>query len=512
MFHATIVPQLGPHKRRTPIGCPSITLVIIAAAIALAQPADIQEADQAKASRLTSTEIREAIVADLDDTESLRVDRMDVSVHDGLVTLSGRVESLMDKRRASSVAKRTRDVQAVLNQLIVQASDRSDEEIRDDVVMRLRANDSLDRPEIAVAVNQGEVAITGEVDSLAEKRLAEIAAAGVRGVTSLQNQLTVGLSRQRSDEELREEIAGLIVNSVYLDNVEIDVRVENHVASLSGTVGSAAQKEQLEQTAEIWGVIDVDVDQVSIDPDLRDDTQRKKRFAAVSDDAIERAIDRVFFNDPIVFVAADSIGTNVASGVVTLHGTVTGVRIKDKAERLAMDVVGVTRVHNELNVEYVQGTPPDATIIELTQQALLRSSYVDRREIRVHCQRTHVSLYGVVDTQFEKNIAGWLAGGVPGVVHVNNSLAIEKQGEPKSDEEIERDLKRKLQTALFDESNDINVQVTNGVAILSGTVDTWRQWQAALDLAIEAGARHPHSMIDVRYHPPHGASRIYVPR
>ena len=368
MFQATIVPQAGPHKRLTPIACPPVAFAILAAAITLTHPAVIQAADRAKANPLNSTEIREAIESDLDDTESLRADRIDVSVHDGLVTLSGRVESLMDKRRASSVAKRTRGVQAVLNQLIVQASDRSDEEIREDVVMRLRANDSLDRLEIAVAVNRGEVAITGKVDSLAEKRLAEIAAAGVRGVTSLENQLTVGLSRQRSDEELREEIAGLIVNSVYLDDVEIDVRVEDHVAILSGTVASAAQKQQLERTAEIWGVLDVDVDQVSIDPNLGDGTERKRRFAAVSDDAIQRAIDRVFFNDPIVFVANDSIDVNVASGVVTLSGTVTGVRIKDKAERLAMDVVGVRRVNNDLNVEYVQGTPPDATLIELTQQ------------------------------------------------------------------------------------------------------------------------------------------------
>ncbi len=65
---------------------------------------------------------------------------------------------------------------------------------------------------------------------------------------------------------------------------------------------------------------------------------------------------------------------------------------------------------------------------------------------------------------------------------------------------------------MFDASDGIDITVTDGVAVMTGTVDTWRQWQAALDLAIEAGSRAPHNMLNVRHHPPHGASRIFVPR
>ncbi|MDV6028500.1 MAG: BON domain-containing protein [Phycisphaera sp. RhM] len=472
-------------------------------------PASAQAAAQDK---FSSEELESAIKADLDDTESLNASRIGVEVENGLVTLAGKVSSLMDKRRAGQIAKRTRSIQGVLNQLYVDRGDRSDDAIREDVLMRLRVNDSLDRPEIVVNVENGSVAMAGKVDSLAEKRLAETAAAGVRGVTEVQNQLTVALTKPRSDEELREEIHALIVNSVYFDDVEIRVQVENAIATLSGTVGSVVQKANLIEAAEIWGVKGVIADDVLVDPDQLDPTRRAGRYAIVSDQSIRQAVDRLFANDPIVFPFADSISPTVQSGVVTLDGTVGRLRVKNKAERLAMDVVGVTRVVNELEVRYDGELPSDAEIIRLSQQAIARSPNLDRRDFRIHCQAAHVSLYGLVESEFEKQLTEYIVDGVPGVVHVNNALAVENDWKPKPDDQIRKDLERKLKFALFDTSNQIQVEVSDGVVILTGEVDTWRQWQAAMNLAIEAGSRHPHNLLKVRMHPPHGGSKIYVPR
>ncbi|QEF96168.1 Osmotically-inducible protein Y precursor [Stieleria maiorica] len=466
----------------------------------------------AERSEFDPDELESAIKADLDDAESLVADRITVEVNDSLVTLSGTVSSLMEKRRAGEIAKRTRSVQGVINQIYVEPTSRSDDKIREDVLMRLRVNDSLDRPEIVVNVENGSVAMTGKVDSLAEKRLAETAAAGVRGVTDVQNQLTVALAKPRTDDELREEIQALIVNSVYFDDVQIRVDVEDATVKLTGTVGSAAQKANLIEAAEIWGVKGVSADQVTIDPDRLDPTRRADRYAIVSDQTIQESLTRAFSNDPIVFPYADKISPKVQSGVVTLEGKVGRLRVKEKAERLAMGIVGVMRVANELDVRFDGDVPSDAEIIRLSQAALARSPNLDRRDFRIHCQAAHVSLYGLVESRFEKELAEWIVDGVPGVVHVNNALAVNAQWEPKADEEIRKDLERKLKFALFDTSNEIEVEVADGVAILTGEVDTWRQWQSAVNLAIEAGARDPHNLLNVRMHPPHGASRIYVPR
>ena len=221
---------------------------------------------------------------------------------------------------------------------------------------------------------------------------------------------------------------------------------------------------------------------------------------------------RTFRADPQVFDVAESIDASVDDGTVTLTGTVNSRLEKTKAESLARDVVGVTRVLNELKVERLENAPSDEKIIRETQAALVRSPYLDRHSFRVHCQRAHVSLYGIVNSELEKQIAGWLADTVTGVVHVNNSLTVEKEWQEKPDEKIKVDLERKLKYALLEEGDAIDVAVENGVAILRGEVDTWRQWQAAMDLALEAGAKTPHNMITVRYHAPHGGSYLYVPR
>lgn len=472
----------------------------------------IGSAQETKPSELTDREIREAISVDIQDAERMSGTEVSVEVHSGIATLAGTVSSLLDKRLASQIAKRTRGVVAVQNQVIVPVSGRSDDEIRDDVQHVLAANDSVEKPKISIEVSAGEVAMLGRVDSLAEKRIAEFAASGVRGVTNVDNQVTVGLSSDRSDEELREEINALIVQSVYFDDADIAVEVNEQVVKLAGVVGNADTKDRLEQVAEIWGVAAVDVAGVTVDSEVMDPTKRAKRYADVSDLAILEALRRSFQVDPTVFSRAEKIEAEVDSGIITLTGTVNRLRVKSRAAQLAQDVVGVHRVVNELKVEYDAETPPDGEIIHLTQAALARSAQLERREIRVHCQRAHVSLYGIVDSELEKSVAQWIADGVPGVVHVNNSLAVERKETDKSDEEITSDLRRKLKYAFFDKSSKIDFVIEDGVAILRGEVDTWRQWQAAMDLAIESGARHPHNLINVRYHPPHGGSRIYVPR
>lgn len=488
----------------------------ILVALSLVSPFPVNGQDQAtekqQQQKISDSEIVAAIKADIAGASRIAGGVIKVSADSGLVTLSGTATSLLDKQMSARIAKRTRGVNAVLDQLIVVASNRRDDDIRADVEKVLRINDGVDEPRIAVDVSRGEVALTGKVASLAEKRIAELAASGVTGVTKVNNQITVSLTSDRTNEDIAEEIRGLIVHSVYLDDAHVDVRVDEHVAKLSGVVPSAEAKDRLEQIVEIWGVAAVDVTGVKVDPDSVDDSQRLQRWADVSDEKIQDALARSFRNDPIVFSHVNAITTNVSDGTVTLTGRANRLRTKNRAERLSRDVVGVHRVVNEIKVEYIDKDISDMEIIHETQAAILRSAFLERRDIRVHCQRAHVSLYGSVESELEKQVAEWIADGVTGVVHVNNSLAVEPQWKEKSDDAIKADLQRKLKYTLFDKSDNIDVTVENGTVILQGEVATWRQWQRVMDLAFEAGARHPHNLLNVRYHPPHGASRIFVPR
>ena len=174
------------------------------------------------------------------------------------------------------------------------------------------------------------------------------------------------------------------------------------------------------------------------------------------------------------------------------------------------------RVKNNLRTRWPDQPPTDQQIADFTRQALARDPYVEKHNIFVDCENAHVSLYGYVDTEFEKEHAVWTASCQKGVVHVNDYLAVRKNWVPKSDAAIQADLNDKLAYAFVDPDNQVTAKVVDGVAILQGTVDTWLMWQTAMDQAIAAGARRPHNLIEVRYGLPSGphyyGPHNYVPR
>ncbi len=207
---------------------------------------------------------------------------------------------------------------------------------------------------------------------------------------------------------------------------------------------------------------------------------------------------------------------DVEHGVVTLTGDVGHFTAQRAAEQDARHTIGVQRVKNNLRVRWPDETPSDEQIADFTRAAMARDPYVERHNLMIECENAHVSLYGLVDTQFEKYHAEWIASRQKGVVHVNDYLSVRKKWKPKSDAAIEADLKDKLTYTFVDPDNQVTATVENGVAILRGTVDNWYMWQTALDQAIAAGAREPHNLIEVRYGIPSGphyyGPHDYVPR
>ncbi len=69
---------------------------------------------------------------------------------------------------------------------------RSDERIREDINDRLTDNEYLDAYEVVVAVDEGEVILSGTVGTRYDKRMAEDIAESVTGVKNVQNQLRLG--------------------------------------------------------------------------------------------------------------------------------------------------------------------------------------------------------------------------------------------------------------------------------------------------------------------------------
>ncbi len=349
-------------------------------------------------------------------------------------------------------------------------------------------------------MTQGVVTLTGQVDSWREKYLAGLVAKGVRGVRDLTNDVEIRTDQRRSDTEVQTEIKQALRWDVHVDDGLVKVAVNNGTVELSGTVGSASEKSRAIFDAWVYGVQAVNAEDLDVKEWARDPEFRKTKYEFVSAGNIKQALKAAFYQDPRVLSFQPNI--EVEAGVVTLSGTVTSNLAKRAAEEDASNVVGVYRVKNLVQVR-PDNKLRDTVLTSKVEQQIKTDPYLESYEIDVSTFNGEVTLWGVVDSRFERRQAEKVASRVNGVVAVDNRINI---SEPffyteKSDWEISKDIRDELFWSPFVNSDEVKVQVEDGVAKLSGIVDTWSERIAARQNAIEGGALSVENDILVRNGP-----------
>jgi len=477
--------------RSTRIGLNRTICAAIAAAATLAAPAAAQDAG----TNVTNRDITLAIETELLINDRTPAHLVDVRAQNGVVTLTGSVNTMLAKEQAAKVARATRGVESVVNRIDVPPSGRSDRAIRENVQAALLNDAATESFEIDdVDVNDGFVTLTGTVDSWRERTLAEDVAKGVRGVRGVTNDIAVTYTTTRPDREIAAGIRRALEMNPRVDAYTIEVSVEDGVVRLTGTAGSAAEKAEARRLSWVAGVESVKAAGLDVEPWARDEMTRKTPPTR-SDAQIERAVVQALVVDPRV--ASFNPDVEVDDGVVTLTGTVSNLAAKRAAETDARNVVGVRRVHNFLRVRPVADWS-DEEIEEDVRQALLRDAYVNRLEIEVDVDNGLVTLRGDVDFEHEKQRAETVASRVPGVIAVENRLRVEDEWTWREDREIREDIQSQLFWSPFVDSDNVTVTVTNGVAHLTGAVDDWDERSAATENAFEGGARSVDNDLKVR--------------
>jgi osmotically-inducible protein OsmY len=437
-----------------------------------------------------------------------------VDVNEGIVTLSGRLNNILAEQIAVGLAKRVRGVKSVVDEIEIVVKRRDAAEITKDVLAALKADPATQVLQPTVKVAEGIVTLTGTVNSYGLKTLVGEVTMGVKGVSEVQNDLQVDDTKKPSDEQLQNEVRELYRFTAFLDDVQLKVAVKDATVVINGNVTSSFQKSYAEELAWQAGAKDVDSRGIKVSWRHTNPLLRQERYQKATDEEIREAVLRTMQHDPRVLSFKPAV--QVDHGTVTLTGEVSHLTAKTSAERDARQTIGVRRVNNNLRVRWPDESPSDEAIANFTRAALTRDPYVEKHNIVVECENAHASLYGVVDTPFEKDHAVWTTSCQRGVVHVNDYLTVRKAWVPKSDAAIQADLDDKLTYAFVDPDNQVTAKVVDGVALLQGTVDTWMMWQTAMDQAIAAGARRPHNMITVRYGTPSGphyyGPHDYVPR
>jgi osmotically-inducible protein OsmY len=121
-------------------------------------------------------------------------------------------------------------------------------------------------------------------------------------------------------------------------------------------------------------------------------------------------------------------------------------------------------------------TASDLWITSATKMRLLADTQTPALDINVDTWAGVVTLFGIVPSQAAKAAAEADTRKVSGVKRVENELqvvaSVKQAAGQVRDEELERDVKKALDTAAFKE---ITVDVKNGVVRLTGTISTEEQ-------------------------------------
>ena len=218
---------------------------------------------------------------------------INLDVKDSTATLTGSVESDIDRDLAEQLALGTDGINSVDNQLIVsapasgkQAKPGLSQQV-DDVTLttviksKLLWNSHTEGLNINVSTEQGAVTLKGNADSAQAKALAEHLARNSAGVKQVDNQLKVSASASNAakvqqavtdantainDTWITSKVKSSVLYDSNLDGLNIAVETQRGMVQLSGRVLSSEEKQLAVETASnIRGVRGVDADALRVD-------------------------------------------------------------------------------------------------------------------------------------------------------------------------------------------------------------------------------------------------------
>ncbi len=183
-----------------------------------------------------------------------------VTVKDGVVTLTGIVDSFSKKSEAEDAAKNVSGVTAVVEKIAIKfssdGSNKDDNEIAVEAVNALKRNWQVPNEKVKAKIEKGWVTLEGEVHWNFERVAAMDAVKYLWGVAGVSNNITIRSETEDAIE--RKDIEGALDRNWALNADDINVHVAGTNVTLSGTVGSWYQKDEAGRIAwnapGVWAV------------------------------------------------------------------------------------------------------------------------------------------------------------------------------------------------------------------------------------------------------------------
>jgi len=191
--------------------------------------------------------IKQSVVYELSRDTRVDASKIEVTVDDGRVTLTGEAPTLLGKSAATDDALAILGVIEVNNMMVVKypSSIRvpTDAEVTSNVLMKLAGSPDIDVLDLEVAVDAGVVTLRGTVDAYWNRSLVENLVAPEAGVVFIENHVAVTPTDEVLDKAIAEDIVASLEARALVNADDIEVSVSSGVVELSGSVPDWAARQ-----------------------------------------------------------------------------------------------------------------------------------------------------------------------------------------------------------------------------------------------------------------------------
>jgi len=195
-------------------------------------------------------QIKSDVSAELGWDPAVRSPSVGVAVTEGIVTLSGTVDSYMRKHAVERAVRRVSGVRGIAMDLEVQLAPgdaRSDAQIAPAALHALRWHSLVPDERLQVEVEDGRVTLRGELEWAYQSASAESAVRSLVGVRGVRNEIR--LVPHAKPDQLRADITAALMRHAQREAGHIAIDVEGGVVTLHGQVDSLAGRDAAMGTA-----------------------------------------------------------------------------------------------------------------------------------------------------------------------------------------------------------------------------------------------------------------------
>ncbi len=182
-----------------------------------------------------------------------------VTVKDGVVTLTGTVDSYGKKLEAEKAAKNVSGVKAVVEKIEVEfphSWSRTDNDIAVEVLNALKSNWIIPAEKVKVKVENGLVTLDGELHWNFQREAAKTAVRYLSGVKGLTDNIII--KSETHDEIEKTSVESALKRNWNINDNDIRVQATGHTIKLTGSVNSWFQKDEAARMAwdapGVWSV------------------------------------------------------------------------------------------------------------------------------------------------------------------------------------------------------------------------------------------------------------------